>query len=81
MKLLILEEVAEIMHWKIGTARNRMSKKNPMPPHVIKGQRILFPEEEFIAWVKKDLITGENNNNKHVGNKRLKNRVISRNYK
>lgn len=81
MKLLKLEEIAELMHWSPGTARNRISNDEPMPPYIQAGHRLLFPEEDFNEWVKKNLITGENTNTRLEGNKRIKNRVVSRNHK
>ena len=81
MKLLILEEIAELMHWSPGTARNRISNYEPMPPYIQVGHRLLFPEDDFNEWVKKNLITGENTTTKHEGSKRFKTRVVTRIHK
>lgn len=81
MKLLKLEEVAELMHWSPGTARNRISNKEPMPPYIQAGHRLLFPEADFKEWVKKNLITGEKSAIKHEESKRLKNRLVSSTHK
>jgi len=48
---LTLEQVSERMHIKAGTARNRLSRGEPMPPSVKVGRRRLFPEDEFDRWM------------------------------
>ena len=48
---LTLEQVSERMHIKAGTARNRLSRGEPMPPSVKVGRRRLFPEDAFERWM------------------------------
>lgn len=81
MKLLKLEEVAELMHWSPGTARNRISNEEPMPPYIQAGHRLLFPEADFKEWVRKNLITGEKGVTKHEGKRGLKNKEFPRTHK
>ncbi len=48
---LTLEQVSERMHIRTGTARNRLSRGEPMPPSVKVGRRRLFPAAEFELWM------------------------------
>ena len=50
-KYLTLNQVAEKLCIKIGSARNRLSRGDPMPPSVTVGRRRLFPEEDFQKWM------------------------------
>jgi excisionase family DNA binding protein len=53
---LTLEQVSERMHIKAGTARNRLSQGEPMPPSVKVGRRRLFPEDAFERWMAKHFV-------------------------
>jgi len=48
---LTLEQVSERLHIKAGTARNRLSRGEPMPPSIKVGRRRLFPEDAFDRWM------------------------------
>ena len=48
---LSIEQVSERMHISIGTARNRLSRGEPMPPSCKVGRRRLFPEDKFDEWL------------------------------
>lgn len=48
---LTLDEVSRRLHMAPGTARNRMSRHDPMPPSVRIGRRRLFPEDQFNQWM------------------------------
>lgn len=48
---LTLDEISRRLHIAPGTARNRMSKHDPMPPSVKVGRRRLFPEDKFNQWM------------------------------
>ena len=50
-KYLTIEQVSELMHIKVGTARNRLCRGESMPPLLRIGRRVLFPEESFYAWM------------------------------
>ena len=51
MNLLNFEEIAERLHMTIGTARNRLSRGEDMPPSFFIGRRRLFPEDDFNKWI------------------------------
>lgn len=53
MKFYSLEEIANQLHMTAGTARNRISRGDPMPPHLKIGRRLLFPEIEMKRWLEK----------------------------
>lgn len=50
-RYLTLDEISQRLHMAPGTARNRMSKHDPMPPSVKVGRRRLFPEDKFNQWM------------------------------
>ena len=50
-RYLTLDEISQRLHMAPGTARNRMSKHDPMPPSVKVGRRLLFPEDKFNQWM------------------------------
>lgn len=52
---LTLDEVSRRLHMAPGTARNRMSRQDPMPPSVRIGRRRLFPEDMFEQWMQERL--------------------------
>lgn len=56
---LTVEEVSERLHITVGTARNRLSRGEPMPPSVKIGRRRLFPEKALHDWVMAKLVTNE----------------------
>lgn len=48
---LTVDEVSRRLRMAPGTARNRMSRHDPMPPSVKVGRRRLFPEDKFNQWM------------------------------
>lgn len=56
---LSVEEVAKALHIEIGTARNRLSRRDPMPPSVKVGRRRLFPADELEIWLKSKLVSND----------------------
>jgi excisionase family DNA binding protein len=48
--LLTIEEIAQILRMSIGTARNRLSRGDEMPPSLRVGRRRLFPEQSLHRW-------------------------------
>ena len=56
---LSVEEVAEALRIEIGTARNRLSRGDPMPPSVKVGRRRLFPADELEKWLKSKLVSND----------------------
>jgi excisionase family DNA binding protein len=50
-RYLTIEEVSAYLHMQVGTARNRLSRGEPMPPSVKIGRRRLFPEDDFQEWL------------------------------
>ena len=50
-RYLTIEEVRAYLHMQVGTARNRLSRGEPMPPSVKIGRRRLFPEDDFQEWL------------------------------
>ncbi len=50
-RYLTLDEISQRLHMAPGTARNRMSRHDPMPPSVRIGRRRLFPEDQFNQWM------------------------------
>lgn len=48
--LLTIEEIAQILRMSIGTARNRLSRGDEMPPSLRVGRRRLFPEQSLYRW-------------------------------
>jgi excisionase family DNA binding protein len=51
IRYLTVEEIAEQLHMSPGTVRNRLSRKELMPPSVRVGRRRLFPVVEFNNWI------------------------------
>lgn len=51
MNLLTFEEIAERLHISVGSARNRLSRGEDMPPSFSVGRRRLFPEDDFNKWI------------------------------
>jgi len=64
---LTLEQVSERMHIKAGTARNRLSRGEPMPPSVKVGRRRLFPEDTFERWMAAHLGTSVIRTSRPIG--------------
>ena len=56
---LTIEEVSEKLHIRVGTARNRLSRGDPMPPSVKIGRRRLFPTAELERWVLAKLVSND----------------------
>lgn len=56
-RYLTLDEISQRLHMAPGTARNRMSRHDPMPPSVRVGRRRLFPEDQFHQWMVERLQT------------------------
>lgn len=48
---LTIEEMAKLLHISPGTARNRLSRGEPMPPSIKIGRRRLFPVNELDKWL------------------------------
>ena len=48
---LSLEEVSRRLHISPATVRNRLSRRDPMPPSIKIGRRRLFPEDKFELWM------------------------------
>lgn len=72
MKLLTLEEMAAQLHWSPGTARNRISRGEPMPPHLKIGHRLLFPATDFEKWVESHIVQAESESKVVKSNKKSK---------
>lgn len=51
-RYLTLDEISLRLHMAPGTARNRVSRHDPMPPSVRVGRRRLFPEDQFNQWMR-----------------------------
>lgn len=51
IRYLTLDEISQRLRMAPGTARNRMSRHDPMPPSVKVGRRRLFPEDKFDQWM------------------------------
>lgn len=56
---LTIEEMSERIHISPGTARNRLSRGEPMPPSVKIGRRRLFPLGELEKWLMTKLISND----------------------
>jgi excisionase family DNA binding protein len=50
-KLMTIQEVAQELRISLGTARNRISRGEPMPPSIQFGRKRLFPAAAFDKWV------------------------------
>lgn len=50
-EFLTVEDVSRKLHISAGTARNRLSRGEAMPPSIKVGRRRLFPEADFLAWL------------------------------
>lgn len=50
-KFMTISDVARELHISLGTARNRISKNELMPPSIRVGRKRLFPTTEFEKWV------------------------------
>lgn len=48
-----LKEIAGKLHISVGTARNRISRGEAMPPSIKIGRRHIYLESEFLAWLEK----------------------------
>ena len=51
MKFYTLEDIANELHIRPGTARNRLALGQDMPPLIKVGRRRLFAVSEFEKWV------------------------------
>lgn len=58
-KYLNIEDISARMHITVGTARNRLSRGEPMPPSIKIGRRRLFPESRFYEWMMRFLQNNE----------------------
>lgn len=56
---LTIEEVSDRLHISVGTARNRLSRREPMPPSVTVGRRRLFPSAELEHWLMAKLVSND----------------------
>ena len=56
---LTIEEMSERLHISPGTARNRLSRGEPMPPSVKIGRRRLFPSAELEKWLMNKLVSND----------------------
>lgn len=56
---LTIEEVSRRLHMSTGTARNRLSRGDPMPPFVKIGKRLLFPSSELDRWIMARLVSND----------------------
>lgn len=56
---LTIEEISERLHMSVGTARNRLSRGEPMPPSVKVGRRRLFPTTELEKWLMARLVSND----------------------
>lgn len=56
---LTVEEISERLHMSVGTARNRLSKGEPMPPSIKIGRRRLFPSIELEKWLMSRLVSND----------------------
>lgn len=51
--------MSERLHISPGTARNRLSRGEPMPPSVKIGRRRLFPSVELERWLMNKLVSND----------------------
>lgn len=51
MKLLTIEEAAELLRMPIGTLRHHRLKKTG-PPSAKLGRRVVYREDELQAWIR-----------------------------
>ena len=51
MRFYTLEDIANELHIRPGTARNRLALGQGMPPSIRIGRRRLFPVSEYEHWV------------------------------
>lgn len=58
-KMLTVNELADVLHMNVGTIRNRLSRRDPMPPSVTVGRRRLFPVPELEHWLKAKVISND----------------------
>lgn len=58
-KYLTIEEVSKRLHINVGTARNRLSRGDPMPPSTKCGRRRLFPSIELEKWLMAKLVSND----------------------
>lgn len=63
---LTIEEVSSRLHIRVGTARNRLSRGDPMPPSVKIGRRRLFPIDELERWIMTKLVSNDEADNLDV---------------
>lgn len=59
MRFLTLEDVAIQLHWTPGTARNRISRGESMPPYIKIGHRLLFPVPDFEMWINNHIVCAD----------------------
>lgn len=45
-----VEEIAQLLRMSAGTARNRLSRGDDMPPSMRIGRRRLFPQKSLDQW-------------------------------
>ena len=58
-RYLTIEEVSIRLHIGVGTARNRLSRGDPMPPSVKVGRRRLFPESRLDEWLTHRVVSND----------------------
>jgi predicted DNA-binding transcriptional regulator AlpA len=51
-KLITIDELAEILHLKKGTAYNRLCAGDPMPPSIQIGKKRLWLQSTVDSWLK-----------------------------
>ena len=56
---LTVDEMSKLLHMSPGTARNRLSRGEPMPPSIKIGRRRLFPVNELDKWLMTRLISND----------------------
>ena len=63
---LTIEQVSARLHIQVGTARNRLSRGDPMSPSVKIGRRRLFPLIELERWVMTKLVSNDDMDESNV---------------
>ena len=68
---LTVDEMSELLHMSPGTARNRLSRGEPMPPSIKIGRRRLFPVSELDKWLMTRLTSNDSHGNFYINIYRL----------
>lgn len=59
IKMLTVDELADVLHVAEGTIRNRLSAGEPIPPSITVGRKLLFPEAKLETWLMAKLVSND----------------------